>query len=327
MMIQKAKAVQIAKNGGPEVLQLNEVSLDKPGKGEVLIRQTAIGLNYLDVYVRKGPSASFPAGVGSEAVGVVESVGSDVADFKVGDRVGYGGSAGGAYADYRVMPAARLVHVPVGVPNEVAAAVLMKGMTVEYLLRRCFRVSSGQDVLFYAASGGVGLIAGQWGRHLGARMIGVTTGREKIELALAHGYDEVVDRKKDKISEKVRALTGGKGVSVAYDSVGKDTFEDTIASLAPRGFFVTFGATTGSPPPLEAGLLQKHGSLYYTRPTLATYIAERKDLVASAAAVFDLVVKGVLIPQIGQRYGLADVAKAHRDLEAGATTGSSIIVP
>jgi NADPH2:quinone reductase len=158
-------------------------------------------------------------------------------------------------------------------------------------------------------------------------MIGVTTGREKIELALAHGYDEVVDRKKDKISEKVRALTGGKGVSVAYDSVGKDTFEDTIASLAPRGFFVTFGATTGSPPPLEAGLLQKHGSLYYTRPTLATYIAERKDLVASAAAVFDLVVKGVLIPQIGQRYGLADVAKAHRDLEAGATTGSSIIVP
>lgn len=326
-MVLKAKAVQIAKNGGPEVLQLNEVPLDKPGKGEVLIRQSAIGLNYLDVYVRKGPSAAFPAGVGSEAVGVVEAVGAGVTEFKVGDRVGYGGSAGGAYADYRIMPAARLVQVPDGVSDEIAAAVLMKGMTVEYLLRRCFPVSAGQDVLFYAASGGVGLIAGQWGKHLGARMIGVTTGDQKIELAFAHGYADIVDRKKDKISEKVRALTAGKGVAVAYDSVGRDTFEDTLASLAPRGFFVTFGATTGSPPPLEAGLLQKNGSLYYTRPTLATYIAERKDLVASTAAVFDLVLNGVLTPRIGQRYALADVAKAHRDLEANATEGSSIIVP
>jgi NADPH2:quinone reductase len=326
-MALKAKAIRITRNGGPDVLALEGVVVEKPGTGEVLIRQTAIGLNFLDVYVRKGPSAALPAGVGAEAVGIVEAVGKDVTDIRVGDRVGYGGSAPGAYANYRLMPAARLVQIPDGVSDEIAAAVLMKGMTVEYLLNRCFAVQSGQNVLFYAASGGVGLLAGQWGKHLGARMIGVTTGDDKIKLALGHGYDAVIDRKRDHISEKVRALTNGDGVVVAYDSVGKDSFEHTLASLAPRGFFVTFGATTGSPPPLEAGLLQKNGSLYYTRPTLATYIAERKDLVASAAAVFELVTRGVLTPQIAQRYPLAEVAKAHRELEAGATRGSSVIIP
>jgi NADPH2:quinone reductase len=225
------------------------------------------------------------------------------------------------------MPAARLVQVPDSVSDEAAAAVLMKGMTVEYLLNRCHVVQTGQQVLFYAASGGVGLIAGQWGRHLGARMIGVTTGDDKIKLALAHGYDAVIDRKRENIAERARSLTGGKGVAVAYDSVGKTTFEDTLASLAPRGLFVTFGATTGAPPPLEAARLQKGGSLYYTRPTLATYIAAREDLVASAAAVFDLVRKGIITPQVGQRYALADAAKAHRDLEAGQTRGSSILMP
>lgn len=325
-MVQKAKAVQISQNGGPEVLQLNEVTLKEPGKGEALVRQTAIGLNFMDVYLRKGPSASFPAGMGAEAAGVVEAIGEGVTEFKVGDRVGYAGVPG-AYANYRIMPAARLVHIPDGISDEVAAAVLLKGMTVEYLMQRCFPVKAGQDVLFYAASGGVGLLAGQWGKHIGARMIGVTTGAEKIKLAKDHGYADIVDRKKDKISEKVRALTGGKGVAVAYDSVGKATFEDTLASIAPRGFFVTFGATTGAPPLLEANLLLKNGSLYYTRPTLATYTAAREDLVASAAAVFGLVLKGVLTPLIRQHYALADVAKAHRDLESAATEGSSIIVP
>lgn len=324
----KAKAIRIASQGGPDVLKMAEVELPPPGEGEVLLRQTAIGLNFLDVYFRDGSyPLDPPAGIGAEAAGVVEAIGTGVSDLKVGDRVAYGGSAPGAYADHRIMPAARLVKVPDGVSDEAAAAVLMKGMTVEYLLNRCFAVQAGQQVLFYAASGGVGLIAGQWGRHLGARMIGVTTGEDKIKLALAHGYDTVIDRKRENIAERARALTGGKGIAVAYDSVGKTTFEDTLASLAPRGLFVSFGATTGAPPPLEAARLQKNGSLYYTRPTLATYIAAREDLVASAAAVFDLVRKGVITPQVGQRYALADAAKAHRDLEAGQTRGSSILMP
>lgn len=323
-----ARAIRIARQGAPDVLQLQDVRLEAPGQSEVLIRQTAIGLNFIDVYFRDGSYAmELPAGIGAEAAGVVEAVGASVSDFKVGDRVAYGGSAPGAYTDYRIMPAARLVQVPDGVSDEAAAAVLMKGMTVEYLLNRCYAVQAGQQVLFYAASGGVGLIAGQWGHYLGARMIGVTTGDDKIKLALAHGYDAVIDRKHDNIAERARALTGGKGVAVAYDSVGKTTFEDTLASLAPRGLFVSFGATTGAPPPLEAARLQKGGSLYYTRPTLATYVADRNDLVASAAAVFDLVRNGVITPQIGQRYALADAAKAHRDLEAGQTRGSSILMP
>ena len=306
----KAKAIVMKSQGAPGVLQLQDVEVPPPGKGEVLIRQTAIGLNFIDVYFRDGSyPLNVPASVGAEAAGVVEAVGADVTDLKVGDRVAYGGSAPGAYASHRNMPVARLVRVPDGVSEEMAAAVLMKGMTVEYLLNRCVAVQRGQQVLFYAASGGVGLIAGQWGKHLGARMIGVTTGEDKIKLARAHGYDAIVDRKHEKIAERVRALTDGKGVAVAYDSVGKTTFEDTLASLAPRGYFVTFGATTGAPPPLEAASLQKNGSLYYTRPTLATYIAAREDLVASAAAVFDLVARGIITPRIGQRYALTDAAK------------------
>ncbi|MBR0823476.1 quinone oxidoreductase [Bradyrhizobium liaoningense] len=323
----KAKAIRMAAQGGPDVLKLETVELAAPGNGEVLMRQTAIGLNFIDVYFRDGSYAlDLPAGVGAEAAGVVEAVGAGVTEFKVGDRVAYGGSAPGAYASHRLMPAARLVPIPQSVSDEAAAAVLMKGMTAEYLLNRCVAVKPGQQVLFYAASGGVGLIAGQWGKHLGARMIGVTSG-DKAALALSHGYDVVIDRKTERIPDRVKALTDGKGVAVAFDSVGKDSFEATLASLAPRGFFVTFGATTGAPPPLEAALLQKNGSLYYTRPTLATYIAARDDLVASAAAVFDLVGKGIIKPMIGHRYALAEAAAAHRDLEAGTTRGSSLLIP
>jgi NADPH:quinone reductase len=327
-MATKGRAIRIAAQGTPDVLQLQDVTLQAPGAGEVLLRQTAIGLNFIDVYFRDGAyPMPLPGGIGAEAAGVVEAVGEGVTTCKVGDRVGYGGSAPGAYADYRLMPADRLVPIPDGVSDDDAAAVLMKGMTAEYLLNRCVAVQPGQQVLFYAAAGGVGLIAGQWGRHLGARMIGVTSGSEKIKLAHDHGYDVVIDRKQEKIADRVRAETDGKGVAVAYDSVGKDSFEDTMASLAPRGFFVTFGATTGTPPALEAARLQKGGSLYYTRPTLATYIASREDLVASAAAVLRLVAEKVITPKIGQRYALADAAKAHRDLERGITQGSSILIP
>jgi NADPH2:quinone reductase len=322
-----ARTIRIYGPGGSDKLRLYDMPLAEPGDGEVLVRQTAIGVNYLDVYVRRGVSGDVPSPIGAEAAGVVELVGADVKTFRVGDRVAYGGSSPGAYADYRIVPADRLVPIPDYITDEAAAALLMKGMTVEYLLNRCFAVGPGHQVLFYAAAGGVGAIAGQWGRHLGARMIGVTGGEARCALARAQGYDAVIDRTTEKIAPRVRTLTDGKGVMVAYDSVGKDTFHETLASLAPRGLFVTFGSTTGAPPPLEASLLQKHGSLYYTRPTLATYIASRDDLIASAAAVFDLVAKGVLEPKIGQRYRLDEAAAAHEALEAGDTRGSTILIP
>ncbi|MDQ0137633.1 NADPH2:quinone reductase [Neorhizobium galegae] len=323
-----AQAIRLTSQGDPDVLKMTELDLAAPGAGEVLMRQTAIGLNFMDVYFRNGSyPLTLPSGVGAEAVGVVEAVGEGVTEFSLGDRVAYGGSAPGSYATHRLMPAARLVKVSDGISDEDAAAVLMKGMTVEYLLNRCVPLQPGQDVLFYAASGGIGLLAGQWGKHLGARMIGVTSGADKVELALAAGYDVIVDRKRESIPERVKALTNGKGVAVAYDSIGKSTFSDTMASLAPRGFFVSFGTTTGAPPPVEAADLQKGGSLYFTRPTLVTYTASREELVASANAVFDLVLKGVLKPAIHQRYPLSEVTRAHRDLESGRTKGSSILFP
>ena len=211
--------------------------------------------------------------------------------------------------------------------DEVVAAVMLKGMTVEYLLNRCYAVKPGEFVLFYAAAGGVGLLAGQWGRHLGAKMIGVAGGADKCRLAREHGYVEVIDRAREDVVERVKAITGGAGVPVVYDSVGKATFDVSIKCLRPRGFFVSFGATTGPPPPVEAGLLQKQGSLYFTRPTLVTYTAAREDLVASAAAVFGMVTRGVVTAHIGARYALAEAARAHADLEAGRTVGSSLLVP
>ncbi len=323
-----ANCIRIESQGPPEVLKLGRVKLGKPGPDEVLIRQTAIGVNYIDVYFRNGTyAAKPPAGVGTEAAGVVETVGSNVRGFAPGDRVAYAGAPQGSYADFRIMPAQRIVKVPDGVTDEIAAAVLMKGMTVEYLLNRCVHIARGRDVLFYAAAGGVGLLAGQWGNHLGSRMIGVTTGASKIALARANGYSDVVDRADGRIAEQVRALTQGRGVFAAYDSAGKATFDETLNSIAPRGYFVSFGATTGSAPPMEAGRLLKGGSLYYTRPTLATYIASQEELLASAAAVFELVMAKVLNPVIGKRFPLAEAAQAHRELEAAMTSGSTILLP
>jgi NADPH2:quinone reductase len=304
------------------------MALPEPGAGEVLVRHTAIGLNYQDVYHRSGfYPLPLPSGIGTEAAGVVERVGPGVTDLRAGDRIVYAGGTPGAYASHRVVPAARVVKIPDGISDEVAAAVMLKGMTVEYLLNRCYPVKSGEFVLFYAAAGGVGTIAGQWGRHLGATMIGVAGGAEKCRLAREHGYAEVIDRTREDVVERVKAITGGVGVPVVYDSAGKATFDASIRSLAPRGFFVSFGTTTGAPPPVEAGLLQKQGSLYFTRPTLVTYTAAREELVASSAAVFDLVKRGVITVRIGARYPLADAARAHTDLEGAKTVGSSILVP
>jgi NADPH:quinone reductase len=327
-MTSKARVVRFAAPGGPQVLELETIDLADPAAGEVQVRNKAIGLNYQDIYQRSGTyPLPLPSGVGTEAAGVVEKVGPGVTGLKPGDRVCYAGGAIGAYADLRNLAADRVVQTPEGVSDEMAAALMLKGMTVEYLLNRCFAVKTGQFVLFYAASGGVGLLAGQWGKYLGARMIGVAGGAEKCRLALANGYEFAIDRTREDIAARVKEITAGAGVPVAYDSVGKATFDATIKSLAPRGFFVSFGATTGSPPPVEAPLLQKMGSLYFTRPTMVTYTTRRDELEASAGAMFDLVKKGVLKVSINQRYPLAEAAKAHADLEAGRTTGSSVLIP
>ena len=273
-------------------------------------------------------SAPLPSGLGTEAVGVVEAVGADVKDFKVGDRVCYAsGPVLAACATHRNYPSARLLHAPAHMQDEQIAASLLKGMTVEYLMQRCYPVQKGQYVLMHAAAGGVGLLAGQWGKHLGAHMIGVAAGPEKVKLALANGYEYCLDRLKDDIPARVKEITNGVGVPVVYDSVGKNSFDQSLNSLAPRGYFVSFGTTTGAPPPVPASTLQKMGSLYFTRPTLVTYTASNEDLRHSAQAVFDLFAKGVLKITINQRFALQDIAKAHSALESGQTSGSSVIIP
>ncbi|WP_146344975.1 quinone oxidoreductase family protein [Phaeobacter marinintestinus] len=313
--------------GAPSVMHLVEVDLALPGPGEVQIEQTAIGLNYMDVYQRSGHyPMPLPSKLGLEAAGVVTAIGPDIDDIKIGDRVAYAGALG-SYATHRNAPAARVVPLPDGVSDEVAAAVLMKGMTVEYLLNRTHKVGSGEDILFWAASGGVGQLAGQWGKHLGARMIGVTSGPQNCADILKLGYDAAIDRKSEDVAARVAELTNDKGVRVVYDSIGAASFEASIASLATYGLFVSFGATTGEAPAVAPGLLQKSGSLFFTRPTLADYVGPRADLLASAAAVFDMVEKGVLTVNINQRFALADVVKAHEALESGTTTGSTILVP
>jgi NADPH2:quinone reductase len=325
----QSKAARVHAPGGPDVVKIETLDLPEPGQGEVQIRHTAIGFNFQDVYTRSGfYPAPMPTGLGTEAAGVVEKVGPGVTAFKAGDRVCYAsGPALGACASHRVFAADRLLKTPDGISDEQAAAMLLKGMTVEYLMQRCYPVKAGEFVLMHAAAGGVGLLAGQWGKHLGAKMIGVAGGPDKVKLALANGYAHCIDRNREDVVARVKEITGGAGVPVVYDSVGKASFDQSLNSLAPRGFFVSFGTTTGAPPPIQAGVLQKMGSLYFTRPTLVTYTAKNEELRASAAAVFDLFLKGVLKVSINQRYALDDIAKAHADLEGGRTTGSTIIVP
>ena len=322
------KAIRIHKPGGPEVLSWDDIAVPPPGDGEAQIRHTAIGLNYIDTYHRTGLYAlPMPAVIGSEGAGVVEAVGPGVADVKRGDRVAYGNAPVGAYAELRNIPAARLVKIPDGISDQQAASMMLKGMTTQYLIRQTYKVQKGDTILLHAAAGGVGLILCQWAKHLGATVIGTVGSKDKAALAKAHGCDHAILYREEDFVARVKAITGGAGVPVVYDSVGKDTFEGSLKCLQPMGLMVLFGAASGPVPPLDLGRLAGLGSLYVTRPTLMTYTAKREDLVATAKDLFEVVTSGAVKIEIKQTYPLAEAAQAHRDLEARKTTGSTILLP
>ena len=324
-----AKAIRVHEHGGPEVLRYEDHDAGKPGKGEALIRHTAIGLNFLDTYFRSGlypAPAGLPLVPGNEAAGEVLEVGEGVDWVKPGDRVAYVGPLG-AYAQERVIAADRLVKVPEGVSDEEAAGMMLKGMTVEYLLLRTYPVKPGDTVLYHAAAGGVGLIFGQWARKLGVTLIGTVGSAEKAELAKAHGYEHVINYREEDFVARVKEITGGRMCDVVYDSVGKDTFPTSLDCLRLRGMFVSFGQSSGPIPPFNMAILSQKGSLYATRPTLFQYIATRDELEASAGALFDVVKSGDVKIRVNQRYALADAAKAHADLEGRKTTGTTVLIP
>ena len=323
------RAIRIAATGGPEVLRLVEVEPGRPGRGEALVRHTAIGVNFIDTYHRSGlyPLPSLPHGLGMEAAGVVEAVGPEVTEVKPGDRVAYASGPPGSYAEARVYPAARLVTLPSDVDDRSAAGMMLRGMTVEYLIRRTFRVEPGMTVLWHAAAGGVGLIACQWLKHLGATVIGTVGSDAKAARARAAGCDHVIVYTREEVAARLMEFTGGRGVPVAYDSVGRATFETSLACLERRGLLVSFGNASGAPPPLDPLVLSRRGSLYLTRPTLVDYTATRDDLLASAAALFDVVRRRAVRIDVPQSWPLAEAAEAHRALEGRRTTGSTILLP
>ena len=322
------RAIRIHKTGGPEAMQLDEVAVGDPGPGEARVRHTAIGVNFLDTYHRSGLyKLALPAGIGSEGAGVVEAVGSGVSDIKAGDRVAYCGGPPGSYSEVRVMPADRLVPLPAGISERTAAAMMLKGLTVQYLLRQTYVVKSGDTILLHAAAGGVGLIASQWARALGATVIGTVGSDEKAELAKAHGCAHTIVYTRENFVERVKALTGGKGVPVVYDGIGKDTFPASLDCLSPRGLFVSFGNASGPIAAFDILMLSQKGSLYVTRPTLVTYIAARANLLAMANELFEMVRSGKLKVDARKTYPLADAAQAHRDLESRKTTGSVLLIP
>jgi NADPH2:quinone reductase len=324
----RSHAIRIHETGGPDKFKWEEVEVGDPGKGEILLRQTAVGLNFIDVYHRTGLyKVPLPSGIGSEGAGVIEKIGPGVTDLKVGDRVAYASGPLGSYAEARLYPAERAIKLPDGIPDRQAGAMMLQGMTVEYLIRRTYPVKAGQTVLLHAAAGGVGLIASQWLKHIGATVIGTAGSPEKMALAKAHGCDHVIDYHKEDVAKRVREITGGKGVPVAYDSVGKDTFQATLDSLSPRGMFVSFGNSSGPVPAFEPIILAGKGSLYITRPTLMAYVATRQELVDSAQALFDVVLKGAVKIEVNQTFPLKEAAQAHRDLEARKTTGSTVLLP
>ena len=321
-----SKVIQLDVAGGPEVMVLRDVHVGDPGPGEVRLRQHAVGLNYIDVYHRNGSyPVPYPSGLGLEGAGVVEAIGNGVTQVKVGDRVAYAGQPLGAYAQARVMPAKPLVKLPEAISFETGAAMMLQGMTVQYLLRRTFVVKPGQTILFHAAAGGVGLIAMQWAKALGATVIGTVGTDEKAALARAHGCDHTIVYTRENFVERVKEITNGAGVPVVYDSIGKDTFLGSLDCLAPFGTMVSFGSASGAVAPFVLTVLK--GSLFLTRPSLFPYIDSRSDLVATANELFDVVTNGTVKINIAQRYALADVAQAHRDLEGRKTTGSTILVP
>ena len=323
------KAIQVAQPGGPDVLRMVNLDLPKPGPGEVIVRHHAIGLNYIDIYVRTGlyKQPSYPCGLGYEGAGVVVEIGPKVKDFKVGDRVAYGQSPIGAYAEARVMPAECLVKLPKEIEFKTAAAMMLQGMTAQYLLRRTYKVKKGDTILVHAAAGGVGLIMCQWAKSLGATVIATESSEEKAALAKAYGCKYPIVTSKENFAERVKQITKGQGLPVVYDSIGRDTYLASLSCLRPLGLFVTFGNASGPIPPFDLGQLAVKGSLYVTRPTLGTYIAKHEDLVATARDLFRVVKSGMVKIRVNQTYKLSDAAEAHRALEGRKTTGTTVLLP
>lgn len=322
------KAIVFGETGGPDVLRWQDAALPAPGRGEALIRHCAIGLNFIDTYHRTGlyPLA-LPATPGMEAAGVVEAVGPGVKEFKPGDRVAYATFPPGAYSEKRVISASRVVKLPAGIPFNIAAAGLLKGLTAHFLLHRTYKVRKGDTILVHAAAGGVGLILCQWARALGAIVIGTVGSDAKAALAKRHGCRHAINYTSENFVERVREITRGAGVPVVYDGVGRDTFLPSLDCLRPFGMMINYGNASGPAPPLNVGLLAQKGSLYVTRPTMATYTAKREDLVKSARAVFSAIKRGKVKIQIGQTFALRDAAIAHRELEARRTTGATVLLP
>lgn len=321
-------AIRIHEYGGLEVLRWETVEVGEPGPGEVRVRNTAVGLNFIEVYQRSGLyPLQLPSGLGMEAAGVVEAVGSDVTEFTVGDRVASGTGPVGAYSEARIMPIRHLVKLPDAIDDRRAAAMMLQGLTARYLIRETYRVQPGETVLFHAAAGGVGLIACQWLKHLGATVIGTVGSEAKAELARAHGCDHPIVYTRENFAERVRELTGGEGVPVVYDAVGKDTWESSLNCLRRRGMMVSFGNASGPVEPFTPLLLSQKGSLYLTRPTLMTYTATREELTTGAAELFEMVQSGVVKIEVNQAWPLAEAARAHRALEARETTGSTVLLP
>jgi len=319
------QAIRFAKTGGPEVLEWQQAEIGHPGQGEVRLRHTAVGLNYIDTYQRSGLyPMPLPSGLGSEAAGVVEEVGAGVSGLKPGDRVAYAGGPLGAYSEARVMPADRLVPVPDGITDSQAAAMMLKGMTAWYLIRRTHVVKPGETILIHAAAGGVVLIVCQWAKHLGATVIGTVGSDDKAKLAKAHGCDHPINYRTEDFVARVGEITGGKKLTVVYDSVGKDTFYKSLDCLAPLGLMASFGQYSGAIGPVDIGILAGKGSLFLTRPTLNTYTASREDLLTASGELFDVVRKGAVKIQVNQTYRLRDAAQAHRDLQDRKTTGSTV---
>jgi len=321
-------AIRIEKIGGPEVLTLQDVDLPPPAAGEARVRHTAIGVNFIDIYHRTGLyKLPLPAGLGMEAAGVVESVGADVTRVAQGDRVAYASGPAGAYSEAANIAATRLVKLPAAVTDDIAAASLLKGLTAHYLLRRTYPVKKGDHILFHAAAGGVGMLAVQWARSLGAVVIATVGSQEKVPFAQRLGAAHVIVSRTENIASRVREITGGKGVPVVYDSIGRDTFMASLDSLSPLGLFVSFGNASGPLPPFDASILAQKGSLYLTRPTLANYVSTPAELDAAAAELFDVIARGVVRVRPPQKFGLAQAADAHRALESRQTTGSLVLVP
>lgn len=324
-----SKAIIVQNYGGPEVLQIQDIDVPVPGAGEIQIRHGAIGLNFIDVYMRTGlyPLPALPGGIGLEGAGVIEALGDGVDSFSIGDRIAYASPPPGAYAEVRNIPAAKVVKLPDTIDDKTAAAMMLQGMTAQYLVRQTYPVKKGDTILMHAAAGGVGLIVCQWAKYLGATVIGTVGSDDKAELAKAHGCDHAILYRDENFKDRVLDLTDGHGVNVVYDSIGKDTFEDSLDSLQRLGTMVTYGNASGPVPAFEPALLAQKGSLFITRPTLFDYAHDAQSINAMAGELMDLITSGAVKIEVHQEYALADAAQAHRDLEARKTTGSTILIP